>query len=136
MSQSSPSSRSKRPTAAAFRDVVRRLDAIERRLTSRSTEPAYRPSDLMRRWDILDEERLRGQIARDGALRRDDLTEWKNREKRRLARNRETVAVNRRLRAEGLRPIELEPSFAQRVKKLKQLEAGNRARTATRKTRA
>jgi hypothetical protein len=111
-------------------------------MPSRTTPDPLKPRDILadlrefdRRRDII-EEHLRRRIARDGTLRRRDPTEWKDREKGRLARNRETAAINRRLRAEGLRPIELEPSFERRVKKLQQLEAPNRARTATRKTRS
>jgi hypothetical protein len=35
------------------------------------------------------------------------------------------------VRAEGLSAVELEPSLAQRVKKLKQIEAREKARTAS-----
>jgi hypothetical protein len=111
-------------------------------MPSRTTPDPLKPRDILadlrefdRRRDIIEEEHLRRQIARDGALRRNDPTEWKDGEKG-LARNCETAAINRRLRADGLRPIELEPSFERRVKKLQQLEAPNRARTATRKTRS
>jgi len=56
-----------------------------------------------------------------------------------LAWRRESAAkaaINRRLRAEGLQPVELEPSLAQRVKKLQQLEARNTAESARRTTRS
>jgi hypothetical protein len=118
----------------------RRFFAIMR--TRKTADPRHKSGDILtairefdRRQSIIDEEHLRRLIARDGALQRDDPAEWEKREKSRLARNRETAAINRRLRAEKLRPIELEPSFEQRVKKLQQLEARNRAGTATRETR-
>ena len=111
--------------------------------TRRTADPLCKSRDFLaatrefdRRRDIIAEEHLRRHIARDSALRRDDPAEWERREKSRLARNLETAAINRRLRSEGLRPIDLEPPLAQRVKELKQLEARNRARTATSKTRS
>jgi hypothetical protein len=87
----------------------------------------------MRRWDIVEEEHVRRRLAQDTILRRDNPARWRELEKARRARNRETSALNRRLRAEGLQPLELEPSFEQRVKKLQRLEASTRAQSATRK---
>ena len=72
MHQSARRSRSIGPSAAAFRDVLRRLDAIERRLRSRSSAPVHGDSDLLRRWEILEEERLRRRVAKDTALRHQD----------------------------------------------------------------
>jgi hypothetical protein len=121
-----------RPSISALREILRRLDSIERRL-NRPASRVYGQSDLMRRWDIVEEEQLRRRVARDTALRRDDPTQWRAREQERRARNQETSALNRRLRAEGLPPMELEPSLEQRVKKLQQLEARTGAESATRK---
>ena len=133
MRHSTRRSRSTGLSVAAFRDVLRRLDAIERRL-SRSTPSVHGHSDLLRRWEILEEERLRSRVAEDTALQRENPARWREIEKVRRVRNRETSALNRRLRAEGLRPMELEPSLEQRVKKLQQLEARTRAISATRRT--
>ena len=137
MSHSSPSSGTKGPSAAAFRDVLRRLDAIERRLAGRSADSTHSPSDLMRRWDIVEEERMRRRVADDTALRRENPARWREQlQQTRRAQNRETSALNRRLRAEGLRPMELEPTLEQRVKKLQQLEARNRGGSATARSRS
>jgi hypothetical protein len=136
MSRSSPSFRTKRLSAAAFRDVLRRLDVIERRLAGRSTDSTHGSSDLMRRWDIVEEERLRRRVADDTALRRDNPVRWRELERIRRTQNRETSALNRRLRAEGLGPMELAPTLEQRVKKLQQLEVRNRAGSATLKSRS
>jgi hypothetical protein len=85
--------------------------------------------------DILQEEFLRRDVARDEALRKENPALWRRLESGRRARNRETAALNRRLRAEGLRPIEPQLSMSQRVKKLQRLEASNKAKSAKRATR-
>jgi hypothetical protein len=118
-----------RPTAATIRSIIRRLDALEHCLRHRGTRGAKR-SDFGRRWEILEEHSLRRQVARDEALRNENPALWRQLEISRRARNRETAALNRRLRADGLRPVELELSLAQRVKKLRQLEARNKAESA------
>ena len=63
-------------------------------------------------------------------------TLWRAIEKDRRVRNQETSALNRRLRAEGLRPVKLEPSLDQCLKKLKRLESRTRARTPKPETRS
>ena len=85
--------------------------------------------------EILQEEFLRRDVAREEALRKENPTLWRQMESARRARNRENAAVNRRLRAEGLPPIEPQLSLAQRVKKLQRLEASNKAKSAKRETR-
>jgi hypothetical protein len=102
---------------------------------SRTTQPGAPTArdvlrEIERRSEILKEHFLRQDVARFDALRRENPTLWREVETGRRARNRDTAALNRRLRAEGLSPVELEPSLAQRVKKLKQIEARERARTA------
>jgi hypothetical protein len=89
---------------------------------------------MSRRMEILEEEFLRRDVTRDEALRKEDPSLWRQLENGRLARNRETAALNRRLRAEGLQPIEPQLSLAQRVKKLQRLEALNKAKSAKRST--
>ena|SRR5687768_13946258 len=89
-------------------------------------------SDIELRWRIIQEDRLRRQLARDEAMRRSDPGQWRRADAARVARNRDQKALNDRLRAAGLRPIEPEPSPRQRLKELQQLGARNRAEIATR----
>jgi hypothetical protein len=86
-----------------------------------------------RRIEIIEEEYLRLQVAREAELKKENPALWRKIEQARLQRNRKTESINKRLRAERLRPMELEPSLDQRVKKLKQLEARAFARSATKK---
>jgi hypothetical protein len=88
--------------------------------------------EIQRRQEILEEHFLREAVARDEALRAGNPTLWRQMETGRRERNRKNAVLNRRLRAEGLQPVALEPSLAQSVKKLKQIEARERARTASR----
>jgi hypothetical protein len=90
-------------TEATIRSIIRRLDALEQRL-QRNSGGTQGPSDPKRRWEILEENALRDQVK--------------------------TMILNRRLRAEGLRPVALDLSLAERVKKLRQLAARNSAGTA------
>lgn len=76
---------------------------------------------------------MRLQVAREAELKKENPALWRKIEQARLQRNRKTESINKRLRAERLRPMELEPSLDQRVKKLKQLEARAFARSATKK---
>jgi hypothetical protein len=122
------------PKAATFREIIRRLDAIERRLNHGGTR-AVPESDFARQFEIIEEERLRRQVARQSLLRQENPILWRKLEMDRRARNREKAVLNRRLRAEGLHPVELEPSLAQRMKKLQQIDARESTRTATRTTR-
>jgi hypothetical protein len=89
-----------------------------------------------RRLAIIKEEFFRRQVADHSMIQIEQPALWQALEKGRLELNRETALLNRRLRAEGLRPIELEPSLPQRVKKLQQLDARKSARTATRAKRS
>ena len=86
-----------------------------------------------RRASIIEEHDLRREIAREEALRRDAPDWWHRVEKGRVARNREHAELNRKLRAAGCRPVASEPSLTQKMKKLQQLEARNRAETETRR---
>jgi hypothetical protein len=93
-------------------------------------------SSSSRRMKILEEEYLRRNVAREERLRAENPALWQELDLARQARNQDSAAVNRRLRAEGLRPVALEPSLGQRVKKLQQLEARNKAESAKPKTRS
>ena len=129
-----PKSRSRRVPStfspAAFRDIVRRLDALERRVGGgrpRHGHSSPAKSDILRKWDIVAEHNLRRDIAHDETLARDQPETWRRLEAQRLTRNRERATLNRRLRLEGLPLVALEPSLKRRAQQLKQLEATNRA---------
>jgi len=126
---------SSRVSLAAFRDVVRRLDALERRVAVASTgrRPVVVASDSVSKLDILEEDSLRRAITRDETLARQHPDQWRKLESDRLRKNSEQSALNQRLRAEGLRPIEPELSLQQRKTKLRQLEARNRTAATTRR---
>lgn len=115
-------------TGAIIRNIIRRLDALEQRLGRNSR--ANGPTEFARRWEILEENRLRDQVARDEAFSKRNPELWRQMEVDRRARNRKTTILNKRLRAEGLRPVTLDLSLAQRVKKLQQLEARNHAQSS------
>ena len=85
---------------------------------------------------IIEEHYLRQPIAREEALRRDRPDLWRHAEAGRMARNREQAELNRRLRSVGCRPVATELSLKQKLKKLQQLEARNRAETASAKRSA
>jgi hypothetical protein len=86
--------------------------------------------DMVRRMEIIEEEFLRRDVERESAMRLEHPERWRALENARRARNRDKAGLNRRLRAEGLAPVSLELSLAQRVKKLQQLERSDRARSA------
>ena len=105
--------------------------------TPQPESPAARAlREFERRREILEEHFLRRQVVRDEGLRRENPTLWRQLETGRRARNREMAALNRQLRAEGLPLVEPELSHAQLLKKLEQLEARNKAESATRTTRS
>ena len=92
--------------------------------------------EMGRRRSLIEEHFPRREVARQETLRRDDPDWWRRRESERVARNREQAELNRKLRAAGCRPVASEPSLTQKMKKLQQLEAWNRAESETfRKTR-
>ena len=80
---------------------------------------------------LIEEYYLRRAIAREEAFRRDNPDLWRRAKSARVTRNREQAELNRRLRAAGCRPVTTELSLKQKVKKLQQLEARNRAETAS-----
>ena len=112
------------------RDALNQLKALQRRLGRRHAAKLEADDELRLRWNIIQEDLLRREIAADQAVRTKDPELWKRREMARLARNREIAALNQRLRNAGLRPESLRPSLKQRMKKLQRLESINRAETA------
>lgn len=87
-------------------------------------------AEMDRRWAIIEEHHLRAEIGRLQALRRDHPEAWRRVEAQRIAGNREQAALNRALRAAGCRPVALQISLAQKVKKLQQLEERSYAKAA------
>jgi hypothetical protein len=88
----------------------RTLDDVGHRLKKANAILA-RLSDSDRRLEIIEEEHLRRDVARESEFREKYPRSWDELEKARKSRNRETAALNRRLRAERLRPVRLEPSL-------------------------
>jgi hypothetical protein len=80
---------------------------------------------------IIEEERLRLAIARDDAFRAESPEAWRRVEIARRAENRNVAAINRRLRALGLKPMRLSPSLGRRRQE-RRLQARNAAIIATR----
>ena len=85
---------------------------------------------MLRTW-IIEEYRLRKEVARQEELRRNNPDVWRWQEDIRIAGNRADAALNRELREAGCQPVAPSPSLNQKVKKLQQLEARNRAAIAT-----
>ena len=103
-----------------------------------TTEPPGKQVEFLRtlaegerRMHIVEEYRLRREIARNQATRREEPEVWRRLEAARLERNRDCAELNRLLRAAGCRPVDLEPSLGQKLKKLQRLAARVRAETAT-----
>ena len=89
----------------------------------------------MLRTRIIEAHYLRQAIAREQALRAEHPDLWRRAEDARMARNKAQAGLNRALRAAGCKPVETELSLKQKMKKLQQLSARNRAETAMRKRR-
>jgi len=87
-------------------------------------------NELLLRTRIIDEHYLRREISREAALRRDQPDLWRRLEAERTEGNRANSVLNRKLRAAGCEPVESELSLTQKMKKLRLLEARNRAETA------
>ena len=111
------------------RDALNQLP-LQRRLGRRHAPKLEGSDDWRLRWNIIQEDLLRREVAADEALRTKDPELWKQKEVARLARNREIAALNQRLRNAGLLPESLRPSLKQRMKKLQRLESSNLAETA------
>jgi len=80
---------------------------------------------------IIEEHRLRTEVERDERARRESPDYWRWRENLRLQGDRADVELNRKLREAGCRPVPRSLTLAEKVKKLQQLEARNRAEIAT-----
>ena len=83
---------------------------------------------------IIEEHHLQQSIAREDAFRKEHPDLWQRGNEARVARNRAQGELNRKLRAAGCKPVMLEPSLKQRMRKLQQLQAQNRAETAKLRT--
>ncbi len=79
---------------------------------------------------IIEAHYLQQAIAREEALRQEHPDLWRRAEDARIARNKAQEGLNRALRAAGCHPVETELSLKQKMKKLRQLQARNRAETA------
>lgn len=90
----------------------------------------------MLRTRIIEVHHLQQSIAREEALRGEHPELWRRAEDARIARNTAQAGLNRALRAAGCKPVETELSLKQKMKKLHQLEARNRAEIATLKKRS
>ena len=84
---------------------------------------------------IIEAHYLRQAIAREEVLRAEHPDLWQRAEDARIARNKAQAGLNRALRAAGCVPVETELSLKQKMKKLRQLQALNRAETATHRKR-
>ena len=98
------------------------------RVNSKATATRHK-SALRKR--IIEEHYLRQAIAREEAFRRENPDLWSRADAARLTRNRSQTELNQKLRAAGCTPVAMELSLKQKMKKLQQLEARNRAETAS-----
>ena len=80
---------------------------------------------------IIEAHYLQQAIAREKALRAEHPDLWRRAEDSRIARNKAQAGLNRALRVAGCKAVETELSLKQKMKKLQQLEARNRAEIAT-----
>jgi hypothetical protein len=119
-------------TSSCDDGIVVGLD-MARSKTKIRTKMASVSEDHSLRWNLIKEDLLRRRITVDEEFRKAYPESWKRIEASRLARNRETTALNRRLRGAGLRPVPLDLSFEQRVKELQKLESVNRAEASRRR---
>jgi hypothetical protein len=96
--------------------------------TKRDAAPILDRSTLRTR--IIQEHHLQQSVAQEDALRstRPDL--WRRLDAGRVARNLALAELNRKLRSAGCRPVALEPSLGQKMKKLRRIQALNLAETA------
>ena len=83
------------------------------------------------RMRIIEEHYLRREIAREEAFRRENPDLWSRADAARVTRNQSQTELNRKLRAARCAPVAMELSLKQKMKKLQQLEARNRAETAS-----
>ena len=79
---------------------------------------------------IIEEHHLQQAVAREDALRSARPELWRQVDAARVARNLALVELNRTLRSAECRPVALEPSLQQKMKKLHRMQALNRAELA------
>ena len=82
------------------------------------------------RMRIIEEHHLQKAIASEDALRGTHPELWRKMEAARVTRNLELAELNRTLRSAGCRPVALEPSLRQKMKKLHRMQSPNRAELA------
>ena len=85
----------------------------------------------MLRSRIIEEHQLRMEVARDEKARRESPEYWRWKENIRLQGDRADAELNRKLREAGCRPVPRSLTLAEKVTKLQQLEARNRAEIAS-----
>ena len=84
---------------------------------------------------IIEEHHLQQSIARDQAFRKEHPDLWQRADEARVARNNAQSELNRKLRAAGCEPVMMELSLRQKMRKLQQLQAQNRADIASSRKR-
>ena len=85
---------------------------------------------------IIEEHHLQQSIARDEAFRKEHPDLWHRADEARVARNKAQGELNRKLRAAGCEPVMMELSLRQKMRKLQQLQAQNRAEIASSRKRS
>jgi hypothetical protein len=90
----------------------------------------------MLRTRIIEEYHLQQSIARDKAFRESHPDLWQRADAARVSRNKAQAGLNRKLRAAGCEPVLTELSLRQKMRKLQQLQAQNRAEIASSRKRA
>lgn len=84
---------------------------------------------------IIEAHYLQQAIVREQTLRAQHPDLWRRADDARIMRNKSQSGLNRMLRAAGCEPVKTELSLKQKIKKLQQLEARNRAEIASLKRR-
>jgi hypothetical protein len=79
---------------------------------------------------MLEEHHLQQTIAREEALRTEHPDLWRQVDVARIARNQQLAELNTKLRSAGCRPVTMEPSLRQKMRRLQQLQARNNAELA------
>lgn len=90
----------------------------------------------MLRTRIIEEHHLQQSIAREELFRQEHPDLWHRAHIARVERNKAQAELNRKLRAAGCDPVMLELSLKQKLKKLQQLQAQNRAEIASSRKRS
>ena len=85
----------------------------------------------MLRSRIIEAHYLQQAIVREQTLRAQHPDLWRRADDARIMRNKSQSGLNRTLRAAGCDPVKMELSLKQKMQKLQQLEARNRAEIAS-----